>query len=542
MRSLFGVGAALALAALACGCPDDEPGGQAGVDTQVTADAGADVGGAAADAGGADAGDTGTAGPDAGDGGGTGCCIWDGDCATDERCVKGAVSPGFCVPKDPEYECYEDGDCGFGDEYACLDAQIPQCGPGASLIPGHCQVTCPGAPCCSIDKACGGLALCVQGNCIDPPTDGACYEDAQCGPNRVCSGAVIEPCETGSSGSVTLGTCVPSGEVPACCGDASPCPTGWTCGLAPGTTDNGTCKESATGGACWADADCPAGVKCNGAFVCPCTADCALPDSMGVCQGGPVGCCTTDFDCELGERCAGDGTPGGVCKPVPVWGSCWDGNDCSPTQTCEGASVCPCDADCDVPDTVGACVGGDSGCCTGAEVCPAGYQCMPLSGIGWSTCVATPEPGRCWADTDCPANHTCEGAAFCPCNADCDMDYEGTGVCTPPSGCMPIQTPWVKEWCDAASLVIWDGAKCVETCPGCCECKPFCDKTFPNVEACQTACGDTCVLWDGSCDDAIPENPWWARTAAGCIEVGSCTCDGCPGTFATKSACEASCP
>lgn len=277
--------------------------------------------------------------------------------------------------------------------------------------------------------------------------------------------------------------------MPICCGAAAACPEGYTCG--GGDKGQGTCKSAPASGKCWSAANCPKGVACVGASQCPCNALCGQIDLPGQCQGGPVGCCAKDQDCGAGERCVGNGAGNsGVCKPVPAWGGCWDGNDCTPTQKCMGGAVCPCDADCDGPDAIGACQGEDSGCCTGAGNCPKGAQCQEFSGIGWSTCVAVPEPGRCWKNTDCPAGHACKGAAVCPCGNECDMGYAGPGVCTPPpgSGCTAIQPTWVAEICDAASLVVWTGSQCVATCPGCCGCEPFCDATFPSIAACQAAC------------------------------------------------------
>lgn len=328
--------------------------------------------------------------------------------------------------------------------------------------------------------------------------------------------------------------------LPACCGPGAACPAGWTCNRADG---KGECVAPPPSGACWTAADCPQGVACAGAFACPCNADCGAPGNQpGQCQGGPVGCCASDFDCAKGQRCVGKGAGPGVCKPVPAWGGCWDGNDCAPTQKCQGGQVCGCDADCGAPDKLGQCTGPDNGCCSGSLVCPAGQQCLALSGIGWSTCVAKPAPGRCWKDADCAAGLNCHGAAFCPCSADCDMGYQGPGVCVPPApACAPIQLAWVQEICNAKGLVVWDGSACVATCPGCCGCEPFCDKTFETMAACQAACG-TCPLWNGLCDDALPAQPWWARTAKGCVAVSSCLHPGTPGTFTTQKACAEACP
>ncbi len=329
--------------------------------------------------------------------------------------------------------------------------------------------------------------------------------------------------------------------IPACCGPSAACPAGWTCNR----SDNmGECVAPPPSGKCWTAADCPKGVACAGAFACPCNADCGAPgNQLGQCQGGPAGCCTSDFGCAKGERCVGLGGGGvGVCKPVPAWGGCWDGNDCSPSQKCQGGQVCGCAMDCGVPDKLGQCAGSDSGCCSGALVCPAGQQCLPLSGIGWSTCVAKPAPGQCWKNADCPSGQSCHGAAFCPCNSDCDMPYQGPGICVPPApACAPIQLGWVKEICNAKGLVVWDGSKCVATCPGCCGCEPFCDKTFATMAECQASC-KTCPVWNGACDDALPAQPWWARMASGCVAVSSCLNPGTPGTYATQKACVEACP
>lgn len=278
-------------------------------------------------------------------------------------------------------------------------------------------------------------------------------------------------CSNARTGSLQTGTTAGSGDADATVADAS--------GDVDGPETIGV------------DASLPDAALADAPLADVAIADVAPLDTNQGDAGDPVGCCAKDQDCGVGERCVGNGSGNsGVCKPVPAWGGCWDGNDCTPTQKCVGGAVCPCDADCDGPDTVGGCQGDDSGCCTGAGNCPKGAQCQAFSGIGWSTCVALPEPGRCWKNTDCPVGHPCKGAAVCPCGNDCDKGYAGPGVCTPPAGagCTPIQPKWVAEICDAASLVVWTGSQCAATCPGCCGCEPFCDATFPSIAACQAAC------------------------------------------------------
>ena len=46
----------------------------------------------------------------------------------------------------------------------------------------------------------------------------------------------------------------------------------------------------------------------------------------------------------------------------------------------------------------------------------------------------------------------------------------------------------VSRGVDAASVVVFDGQKCVQTDPGHCGCDYFCDLTFQTMEACQAAC------------------------------------------------------
>ena len=50
-----------------------------------------------------------------------------------------------------------------------------------------------------------------------------------------------------------------------------------------------------------------------------------------------------------------------------------------------------------------------------------------------------------------------------------------------------------------------------------------------------------CVVFDGACDAAIPENPWWYWDGEGCVKNDTCMCEGCPGTFVSLAACEQTC-
>ena len=117
------------------------------------------------------------------------------------------------------------------------------------------------------------------------------------------------------------------------------------------------------------------------------------------------------------------------------------------------------------------------------------------------------------------------------------------GDTTTPEGCQAIDPAMVGETCDAANLVVFDGKSCVATCLGCCDCGDFCDKTYSSIGACRADCSPEfgCKVWDGSCDDALPDTPWYAFDGYSCVQVDSCVCEGCPGTYDTKTACESAC-
>ena len=289
--------------------------------------------------------------------------------------------------------------------------------------------------------------------------------------------------------------------------------------------------------------------------------DVATPDAE-VSDGAPTPdvpptevCCLDSTDCPAGETCVN-----AHCLPTLDPPGCWQHADCDcgwadcdvePTSWCEGALVLPNCAGNDATPQSGLCapypppMAGP--CCAEDADCPDGEICAkaPWAGITVGVCAQAPKPGRCWGDADCPGDEVCEGAAACPCNADCDMDYEGPGVCVVPGAiCQSIEESWVQEWCDAASIVIFDGGACIQTCPGCCECKPFCDFTFDSIETCEAFCfgpPPVCAVFGGECDDAIPAKPWWYWDGTSCQEETSCMCEGCPGTFSSKTQCEGVC-
>ncbi len=230
---------------------------------------------------------------------------------------------------------------------------------------------------------------------------------------------------------------------------------------------------------------------------------------------------------ESGEEVAAPDTEGDTIAPTDTMDATGEtGTTDSSETTGPPASCCAVDDDCLIDSTV-------------ELVCRAIDQGQGFE--SWGVCVPAPDDGRCYADSDCAVGYTCDGASVCPCLMDCDMGYEGPGVCVPPTDvCVPIQGGWLQEICDAASVVYWDGELCRQGDFGECGCEPFCEYVFPDMASCLGACGG-CVIFDGSCDDAIPDEPWWYFNGAACVEEDSCVCGGCPGTYATKAFCEQAC-
>jgi hypothetical protein len=125
-------------------------------------------------------------------------------------------------------------------------------------------------------------------------------------------------------------------------------------------------------------------------------------------QGGAPGCCTMDMEC-------GDLVPAecvnGVCV-TPLLGQCWRDADCDGGKVCQGASVCPCGAACDEPDSPGKCV---------------------AQGAGWSSCGG---PGDCQLQFN-----SCCGTCGVPKAGDFDAvafdktQAHFTDVCPSPTPC-----------------------------------------------------------------------------------------------------------
>ncbi len=146
-------------------------------------------------------------------------------------------------------------------------------------------------------------------------------------------------------------------------------------------------------------------------------------------------------------------------------------------------------ADTFVNDTVAIDVEIPEGCCATSDDCP-GQVCVNLRPEGlYGVCGEIPGAGRCWTDGDCGEGESCHGRALCPCGAICDIGYVGTGFCAATgASCTAVNPESIAETCDAKNLWVFDGAGCVQTCPGCCGCEPWCDFTWDDEASCQDAC------------------------------------------------------
>ena len=261
-----------------------------------------------------------------------------------------------------------------------------------------------------------------------------------------------------------------------CCQDDTQCPKGSVC--IPGVE----CVPLPKTGECWKDGDCKSG-KCEGAFACPCTADCSTAwsvgkcsDNVGSCCGGTKGGCLNSETCVLGAS---------QCKPSVVKaGDCWSDQDCK-IGTCQGASVCPCGAMCLVADKLGTCVDKPNGCCANGTSCASGESCVH----GPDKCKAQAElkTGECWIDSDCPVGTgTCKGTNVCPCGAMCFV-ADKAGTCTKqPDTCTTVD-PTSFGMCDMVIGYVFDGKTC--TLASGCGCGKQCNAVFATLVACQTACG-----------------------------------------------------
>ena len=312
----------------------------------------------------------------AGDGCNTCTCQGDGMAI----CTEIACAP-ICTYKSHEYLS--------GDTFGAGDG----CGTCTCLADGKVECIYPTACTC---EAVDGEGLDYVGNSVvecadidfDCPTNTTFFEnDCGCGceqdpscPNMVnCKPTSTDPaCSDPEFSKKCPYTYMTKSPIPACCGSDADCGGDYVC--AGGVDGEGICKLPAEGNACWADGECGDGETCQGAWTCPCNADCDGADEPGTCQPNESEC-KADADCPSGKCIAGP-----LCTDLCVAGDpfCCSGNTCAPSL-CEGAFAKGCGDD-SICDAGTSCV--MDGACH-----PSVCSCDPLTGEG--TCTADCQPGSC---------------------------------------------------------------------------------------------------------------------------------------------------
>lgn len=148
-----------------------------------------------------------------------------------------------------------------------------------------------GTFCCQSDAECNPETdfwtnECVEGLCLPIPSAETCWDQSDCAPGTQCMGACVCPCGFECDCGGQLGKCM-SPEPPPPPPEPGCCKEDWDCGdFVYVPCVNGVCKQTVPN-QCWTDAECQSGQACAGAFVCPCAADCAGPDTPGTCQWLP---------------------------------------------------------------------------------------------------------------------------------------------------------------------------------------------------------------------------------------------------------------
>ena len=366
---------------------------------------------------------------------GEGACWKDADCAEGSSCA-GAMpcpcnevcvehAPGTCQPDTVPGEfgapCDAHSDCisGWcvesGEGKVCTTPCIEECPDGwmCEAVAGPTpdvvflcvpdDTPPPTGACCKSDTDCDEGTVCTlsdpegaQGTCELAPSAGECWKDSDCGPSGECFGEMICPCGALCFG-VKTGKCIIGGE--GCCESSADCDGLAVC--VPTGDGMGACEQPPKLGECWTDADCPAGLSCNGALTCPCDMDCS-DVAPGICTGFVDGCCLTDAHCDDGKVCATPVGETGTCQAAAPEGECWSNADCGKGLVCNGAQTCGCEAECKniAP-----------GDCE-APSCPGDVLCLDAAPVCAPPLIAIPKDG-CWG---CGYPETCscdDGPVMC---------------------------------------------------------------------------------------------------------------------------------
>jgi hypothetical protein len=281
----------------------------------------------------------------------------------------------------PAYRCDPNVNCETADPVPCPLA-MPWCGEGVEpIVVGNTEGCCPIYQCPCDVVVSGGGTLPDDAPRSDPTVCGCTFptcapgEQLQCYGDNICG----YPCEC-----VALrAECTTDADCPQYdCGPNTDCGVQMYCdtsmclpapGCDPSTGQDcpavcgGICVGYTTAG-CKADAECPAGQRCDmmcAGWACAYdpsgSTDCTCPPDLGTCTCDSAGNC-------YGEECSGQCVPTTVCNGTCSAPACENpvevGVDECGCPIIECGACQPTGVPCSVPDCAGAIViGSDESCC-----------------------------------------------------------------------------------------------------------------------------------------------------------------------------------
>lgn len=404
----------------------------------------------------------------------TGNCFSNLDCTGAQAGF--ACLSGNCTP------CGVASDCGASG-YVCVSGQ---CRVGNCVAPSDCAlqgqlclsnacVGCSNTSQCPANQVCDSTdSLCHPGNCLATAECGAtqvctnrfcgaCTQDSQCGPGKLCLGGActIANCRLPSDCAVQGQLCV--ANTCTACTQTSQCGSGQVC-------DTGLCQA----GNCVTSADCTNGRLCLSRTCSDCTSDGQCGAGKICVTGGCVtGVCHGDADCSTGLQCDTNPTSPTAwtcrsCSPLNTATS----NSCGAGRVCDASGLCRsgnCTMNSHCGGSTPVCVNFNCTTCTQDSQCNSGQLCVNnqcrtgnCHGTGpdphvdcaptnnW--CVNNVCTGNCRTNDDCTATGFCNTSGPAPTCGPCTAPGQcGIGkVCTPGGGgntCVTAQCSSIEPNC-----------------------------------------------------------------------------------------------